>query len=340
MTSTTWKEAADPDEDARFARYADWFVALQQRNQHGGRFGRALHHKGHGMFEARFEVLAGLPEHARHGVFAKPATYDALVRYSNGAGKVQHDKVTDVRGIALKLFGVDGDKVLGTASTQDFLGILSPAGPFKSADDFVKVVWAARTPALAPFRLLGSIGPRAFPIVAKLMKGLKAAGPGSLATKTFYSAVPIQCGPYAVRFSFTPTDAAAGDAPAGHDAFGEDLAARLRRGPVAYDFALQFYADDARTPIEDPSVDWDTPYVTVRQARHPAAGRGERARHHAARARREAVVRPVARAGGAQAARRDHAHAQARVLREREAARGDARAGELRGATRLGYRSA
>jgi hypothetical protein len=207
-------------------------------------------------------VLGDLPEHARHGLFAKPATYDALVRYSNGAGKIQHDKVTDVRGIAVKVLGVDGDKVLGNAPTQDFLGILSSAGPFKSADDFVKVVWATRSPPLALFRLLGSLGPRALPLVGKLVKGMKME-PASLATKRFFSAVPIQCGPYAVRFKLEPIDAKTGDMPAGDDAHREELAARLRVRPVAYQMSLQFFADEARTPIEDPSVDWDTPYVPV-----------------------------------------------------------------------------
>lgn len=263
MPGTSWKEVASADEDTRFERYAQWFVALQERNRHGGRVGRALHHKGHGLFEARFEVLADLPEHARHGLFAAPATYDALVRYSNGAGKVQHDKVADVRGIAIKVLGVTGDKVLGTAATQDFLGILSSSGPFESADDFVKIVWAARNPLLAPFRVLAALGPRGLSVVGKLLKGLKQP-PASLATTPFYSAVPIQCGPYAVRFKLTPSGgAAAGELAAAHDFHAEELAARLRRGPVGHDFALQFYEDEERTPIEDPSIDWDTPYTTV-----------------------------------------------------------------------------
>lgn len=260
--STGWKEAPAPDEDARFELYAQRFVALQQRNRKDGRVGRALHHKGHGVYEASLAIAGDLPEEARHGLFAKPATYEALVRFSNGAGKVQADKVADVRGIAVKVLGVEGDKVLAQTATQDFLAILSSATPFRTADEFVSVVWATRSPPLALFRLLGSLGFRAFPLVKKLVAGLKQP-PASLATKRFYSALPIQCGPHAVRFSLTPTDEAGGEVGNGIDFHAEALADRLRRGPIGYDLALQFFVDEATTPIEDASVDWPSPYVKV-----------------------------------------------------------------------------
>ena len=45
-------------------------------------------------------------------------------------------------------------------------------------------------------------------------------------------------------------------AGSGQEYLAEELAARLRHGPVSYDFQLQFYVDAARTPIEDASVEW------------------------------------------------------------------------------------
>lgn len=262
--STGWKEVAPAGEDARFEVYAKRFQALQKRNAKNGTPGRALHHKGHGIFEASLAIAADVPEHARHGLFAQGKTYEALVRFSNGSGKVQADTVGDVRGIAVKVLGVAGKKVLGDAPTQDLLAIVSPSTPFKTADEFVAVVWATRSMPLALFRLIGALGPvRPFQLVKKLTAGLKGP-PHSLATRTFYSAVPIQCGPHAVRFSLTPRgEADVAPLPAGADAFAEDVAARVRRGPVVYDLALQFFVDEATTPIEDSSVDWPSPYVTV-----------------------------------------------------------------------------
>jgi hypothetical protein len=263
--SKDWKEVIPADEDARFERHAAQLAQLQALSAAGAAPGRALHHKGHGGFEASLEVLGDLPAHARHGLFAKPARYDALVRFSNGASRVQKDDAGDVRGIAVKVLGVDGPKVLGTARTQDFLAILSSATPFRTADEFVAMVWAARSPALALPRVLGALGFRGLGLLRKLLAGI-GQPVTSLATRRFFSALPIQCGPYAARFAFTPVSAPDGAATSGPDRLRADLEARLRAGPIEYALELQFFVDEASTPIEDASVDWPeavAPYVRV-----------------------------------------------------------------------------
>lgn len=73
---------------------------------------------------AEFEVLAGLPEPARFGVFSAPRIFPAVVRFSNGEPAPQPDKHSEPRGIAIKLIGVTGRKLLPgqeNAVTQDFL---------------------------------------------------------------------------------------------------------------------------------------------------------------------------------------------------------------------------
>jgi len=161
------------------------------------------------------------------------------------------------------VFGVAGKKLLGDATTQDFLAILASATPFKTPDEFVAVVWAIRNRALALPRLIGALGPiRPFQLLPKLVAGMKGA-PASLAMKRFYSAVPIQCGPHAVRFSFTPVDATTSSLVETRDFFTDDLVTRLKAGPIAYEMSLQFFVDEATTPIENASVDWSSPYVDV-----------------------------------------------------------------------------
>ena len=266
--ATDWQEVVAADEDTRFELYAERLVTLQREHADGGAVvRRALHAKGHGLFEASLEVAGDVPEHARHGLFAKPATYEALVRFSNGSGKLQADTAGDVRGIAIKVLGVGGDKVLGNAATQDLLGVLSPAVPFRNPEEFVAVVWALRAPALALFRIIGSVGlVRGVALVRQLAGALRAP-PASLASKRFYSALPIQCGPHAVRFALTlVADASTGELSTGPDHHREDLTARLQRDAIAYDLGLQFFVDEVRTPIEDASVNWDeavAPYVQV-----------------------------------------------------------------------------
>ena len=258
-SSTTWQETIAPDEDARFEMYAKRLVALQ----HGaGGTHRALHAKAHGIFAASLKI-GEAPAELRHGLAAKPGTYEALVRYSNGATKVQRDKVGDVRGIAVKVLGVDGTKVLGSGTTQDLLGILSSTTPFHDADEFMRVVWATRSPPLALFRLIGALGPvRPFQILGKVLKGFKAPA-ASLATKQFFSAAPIQWGPHAVRFSLAPVDNLASELGKGVDFYGEELASRLAREPVVYALRIQLFTDEKTTPIEEAATDWTTPYVDI-----------------------------------------------------------------------------
>jgi hypothetical protein len=42
-----------------------------------------------------------------------------------------------------------------------------------------------------------------------------------------------------------------------------DFAKRLRGGPLHWDMQLQYFASETLTPIEDPTVNWGTPYCTV-----------------------------------------------------------------------------
>ena len=61
---------------------------------------------------AEFIVEGELPSEYRVGIFREPRTFAAWVRFSNGSGVVQRDIVPDGRGMAIKLMGVDGRKLL------------------------------------------------------------------------------------------------------------------------------------------------------------------------------------------------------------------------------------
>ena len=74
---------------------------------------RAVHPKHHGCIRGTFTVSENIPVHLRHGVFASASSsYPAWIRYSNGASRFQSDTKADVRGMAVKLMGVPGEKIL------------------------------------------------------------------------------------------------------------------------------------------------------------------------------------------------------------------------------------
>jgi hypothetical protein len=263
--STQWKEDVAADEDARFGRLAEQLRELQRRQSRRGGAGRALHRKGHVGVAATFEVLADLPAPARQGLFAKPAQYRAYVRFSNGASARQHDHRGDVRGIAIKLLGVPGKKVipgLEAATTQDFLLIQSATTPFRGPDEFVAFVRAAANPVTALPKLLFGVGPRRLAIVAGSLRHALSAPVPSMAMIAFHSALPVRWGDYAGKYRLTPIASAAPPPPAtngkrrGADHLAAELAERLAAGPLRWDFAVQLYRDPASTPIEDSTVPW------------------------------------------------------------------------------------
>ncbi len=266
MPASDWKEEIPADETERFERYAKYLGDLQSKRGTGGTLDRALHAKANIGVEAEFEVVAEAPEEARVGMFATPKKYRALARFSNGAARRQSDKKLDVRGLALKIFGVDGKKVipgLEDETTQDFLAIRTSVVPMRDADQFMAIVRASSTPALLPLRLIGSLGPiGGIKLIKRALAGLKAPQ-SALAATSFYSALPIKYGPYAVQFAFAAKDPASPIKLATGTQLGDDLAARLRERPVTYDFQIRFYRDPRSTPIEDAAVEWDSPWVTV-----------------------------------------------------------------------------
>lgn len=264
--STAWREVVAPDEAERFAGYGRQFVAMQAAKSKKFGTGRALHRKQQLGLAARFEVLGGLPAHARHGLFGAPKTYDAWVRLSNGGPDKAADSQPDVRGFSLQVQGLSGASALGGECVhQDFALIQHPAFAFAKTDEFVGLVMAV---ADGPLGLLPYLLKR-YGFVGGLRKLKKFAATfgkpfHGFAVTTFFSAAPIACGPYAARVRLRPADASL--PPIEGKAWAPDMAKRLRSGALVYELQLQFFVDEASTPVEDASVDWPetvAPYVTV-----------------------------------------------------------------------------
>lgn len=271
LPATTWKENVDANETARFERYAQMFQELQRRHSRGGPVNRALHSKGKVGVEAEFTVLPDLPEHARVGLFATARTYRAYVRFSNGSPARQADPKPDVRGLALKILGVEGRKIipgLEEAKTQDFLLIESSSIPFRNADEFVSFVQAAANPATLLPKLFWNFGLSGGVRILKRLVASASRPTLSLASTPYFSAVPTQYGPFAARYALQPHEQPQPGTAKGttREFLHERMAERLQQGPVSYDFKVQFFKDERTTPIEDASVDWaesEAPYLTV-----------------------------------------------------------------------------
>ena len=265
-----------PDEGEKFERFARELRELQQARRDGPYTPRGLHAKQHVGAVGQLTVPE-LPPEFRVAVFAQPRTWPLYARFSNGSGQAQHDGVPDVRGIALKLVGVPGRKLipgLEDRKTQDFLFIQVPSIAFRSPEEFVKFVKiAAKGQALLLPRLIGEIGlGRTFTVVKNLASMPKVR---SMATAPFYTAAAVQFGATAAKLALFPV---ASDAPRGKT-LRDDLVTRLASGPIEYSLRAQLFVDDATTPIEDVSVPWRVPFVEIGRVTLPRqevqAGRGK-----------------------------------------------------------------
>jgi hypothetical protein len=268
--STAWKEIPLDGEPALFEDFAREIVAYQKEDAgENGPF-RGFHAKIHTGAMAEFRVLADLPEHARHGVFAEPRTFPAVVRFSNGASVINPDRKPEPRGIAIKLIGVEGRKLLPgqeDAVTQDFLATShSVTSTVRDVTQFMAFVRAMRIGKGRFDKLRRSIGLwQAVRIFIAVIWTVGLSRVRSMATEHFSSTAPIKFGPYAVKFTVQPAKGTAAPThrPLTDDFLRRDLVDRLRKADLVLDFMVQFYVDDTHTPIENTSVRWREKYAPM-----------------------------------------------------------------------------
>ncbi len=266
LASTGWEEKVGEDEPGRFATYAKTFAEIQARKSQRWGAGRALHRKQVTAAQGTLEVLDSVPVFARHGLFALPHDYEVSVRLSNGGMDRAPDRAPDIRGFALRVFGVLGASALGTgvAKTQDFTLINQEAFAFPGSAEFVEVVVAASRGQGALLRhMFKRYGVLGAPVrIGRLLKAASRPFSG-FATEPLFSAVPMANGPYAVRVRLVPSETNGKPVRGARNDWAADFSARLKNQPLHWDLQLQYFANEALTPIEDASVNWPTPYTTV-----------------------------------------------------------------------------
>ncbi len=255
--SRDWKEVEPAHEAERVAALVAQLVEIQRGISAKVGKGRALHRKQLLGLAASLDVLPNLPAHAAYGVFAQPRSLECLVRMSNGSLHRQSDKTPDIRGLALKILGVDGPGALGQGNTdaQDFLFINQKAFSTPTGIDFLEFVVAAGRGNGA---LLGFMAKKHGLGMFRELK--RAAGVftrpfAGFAHEEFNTVNPLACGPYAMKLRLVPPSGQALNPDARFN-WAQDITARLAQGPLVYSLEAQFFVDETVTPIEEPRTEW------------------------------------------------------------------------------------
>lgn len=243
-----------------------------------GTFIRESHPKHHGCVRAEFVVEPDLPEDLRVGVFAKATTYSAWIRFSNASGlgrdgRFRPDSRRDVRGMAIKLLGVEGEKLLEEErreTTQDFLLISTDALIASDLAVFVKVLGEFRVSTLLWF-FLNPFDPH----LRELGIGIRSAKRHANPLEIEYSTVvPFLFGERAVKYKARPVSGRRSTIPRhpSRDFLREAMQQRLAAEEARFEFLVQVQTDPDTMPIEDPSVVWDerrSPFRSVATIRIP-----------------------------------------------------------------------
>ncbi|WKB54627.1 catalase family protein [Eleftheria terrae] len=244
---------------------------------------RDAHAKSHGILKGRLTVHDGLPGFLRQGVFAEPRSYPVVVRLSSAPGELMSDRVPSPRGMAIKLIGVDGPRLLPQARparTQDFLLVNHPVIPFGHVQAYWEAQQAMEKHIDDPELLRRTVAAlaRGAGKVADLL-GVENPTLDTLATPrdhllgdTYYSMAALRYGDHVAKVSAAPLSASVRRL-AGQPLPGEgDSALRdavvdfFSRESAEYQLRVQLCTDLTRMPIEDASIEWpesDSPWLPV-----------------------------------------------------------------------------
>jgi hypothetical protein len=250
----------------------------------GGRGLRSVHAKSHGLVRARLRIVDGLPETLAQGLFAKAGEYDVLMRFSTSPGDVIDDRISTPRGMAMKIFGVDGPHVDGAegTGTQDFVMANGPAFTAATAKAFArnaKLLASTTDKAEGMKRAFSTVLQGAEKLLEKLggesptMKSMGGHPETHILGETFYTQVPLLYGRYVAKLSLKPVSAglkSKTDAKLDLDGkpFGIREAVREHFASEGGEWELraQLLTDLEKMPIEDAATVWpedESPFVVV-----------------------------------------------------------------------------
>jgi len=233
---------------------------------------RASHAKSSACVIGELLIAENLPPELAQGLFAQPGTYPVAVRFAQGPGETLGDRVSTHRGMSIKVFGVEGEKLPGhDADTQDFVLATGTTFPSGTAKGFLRDgtviggsagmpegVKSAVSSTMRNFnRLLHAFGTES----AKAdFFGHPFSHPMS---EGYFSQAPIRFGDFVAKLGVVPVAAEQLqladwrlDPHEDEDGFRHAASAYFEEHEAVYELKAQLWTDADKQPIEDASVDW------------------------------------------------------------------------------------
>lgn len=290
----------EDEELASIARLVNRFQDHAKKESGAKELARAFHAKSHACTRGSLRIdPQELPEGARVGLFARAAEYPTWVRFSNGVGQRQSDKKLDMRGFAIKIMGVPGNRIVTvpgdeSATTQDFLlanqdvgpasdvrhmmafgeammgandsstilgkiDNLVQAGSFLTRDENVRIVDFLANRVLDKTKKVGSLLGDTYSTGAPNALGLEAGDTATARAKGAFKLVVKTGVLEGSRCAPVVIEPNTKDP----EFLRKDLAARFAQRTVCADVFVQMQEDPRAQPIEDVSVPWTSKLTKV-----------------------------------------------------------------------------
>ncbi len=256
-------EKLQPNEEVLAQNIAQVIEKSIREQYTAGNALRDAHPKAHGCVRAEFHVSKNIPAQFAKGVFIPDQSYQAWIRFSNASNDATSADIDkDARGIAIKLLGISGDKILESekqATTQDFIMINHPVFFANDAKRYLSFMNDVNSHNMIrklhiPFALgfkgtMNALGVRNSQITNPLYA-------------RYWSMVPYQLGldkdRQAVKYSVRACSITPNNLPKNpsHDFLREALKNTLQNNDACMEFLIQ-PRTSSKMLVEDAMTEWD-----------------------------------------------------------------------------------
>jgi hypothetical protein len=210
----------------------------------------------HGVANGTFEVAKDIRDDLRVGVFCQKREYPVWVRFSGDIQPGSPD-LKGTAGVAIKLFGVDGKKLLSPdedALTHDFLLQNHDVFFTDTASDMCDFTCQSLNGKFKEYI-------EAHPVTGQVLNDMEKVVDSVLAT-SYWSGLPYRFGKDRyVKYKLEPeiTPPGSREKPNYGDPFylRGDLHTRLKNGDARFRFLVQLRTNDDAMPLDRATLRWD-----------------------------------------------------------------------------------
>ena len=278
-------EQPSPDEAQLISEILKVLADVREKTYaHSGYAMRSVHVKSHGILKGELKVLDNLPSYLAQGIFKQAKNFPVIVRFSSAPGDVLPDSVSTPRGFSVKVFDVEGERLIGSEEdkTQNFILVNdSPVFPqklkdflsgLKRFDAMTDKVDGLKSGVSKVLRTVGKVseklgGP------AAIMPGLGGQPETNLLGDTYYSQAAFLYGDYMAKMSIAPVSPElkaltkkALELDDDKDAIRTAVKEYFEKNDAKWEVRIQLSVDIDKMPVEDISVEWKeemSPFITV-----------------------------------------------------------------------------